>query len=113
MLRIGRPNVSLRAPLLYSYTRHVLMSKFLIIHSHLFYRRSLELQNSSLEAKMGLAMRDYAAHGGCFPIRLKNGLCVGVVTVSGLPQRDDHELVVEVLAELCGVELAAVALEKV
>jgi uncharacterized protein (UPF0303 family) len=35
---------------------------------------------------------------------------VGTVTVSGAPQRDDHNLVVEVLAKLCGVPLAEVAL---
>jgi uncharacterized protein (UPF0303 family) len=35
---------------------------------------------------------------------------VGVVTVSGLPQRADHELVVEALAARCGVPLAEVEL---
>ena len=36
--------------------------------------------------------------------------CVGAVTVSGLPQRVDHELVVEALAALAGVDLASVRL---
>ena len=39
----------------------------------------------------------YAAHGGCFPIILKGTGPVGTVTVSGLPQLDDHRLVVEAL----------------
>lgn len=37
----------------------------------------------------------YAAHGGAFPVRLRGTGVVGVVAVSGLPQADDHALVVE------------------
>jgi uncharacterized protein (UPF0303 family) len=73
--------------------------------------RWLELDSSSLESKMGLPPRDYASHGGSFPLRLAGSGCVGVVTVSGAPQRQDHAMVVEVLAEWCGVELAEVALD--
>jgi uncharacterized protein (UPF0303 family) len=47
----------------------------------------------------GLDFSDYVAHGGCFPIRTRSGEFVGTVTVSGLPQADDHALVVEVLSE--------------
>ena len=39
----------------------------------------------------------FGAHGGAFPITVRGAGVVGVVTVSGLPQRKDHELVVEVL----------------
>ena len=47
---------------------------------------------------------DYAAHGGSFPITLRNMGCIGAITVSGLPQRQDHALVVAVLAEHLGQE---------
>ena len=65
--------------------------------------RALELENSSLETKMGLPVRDYATHGGSVPIFLTSGVCIGAVTVSGLPQREDHELVIEALSAMCAV----------
>lgn len=74
--------------------------------------RSLALEDNSLEASMGLPPRDYASHGGSVPIFTSGGACIGAVTVSGLPQRVDHALVVEALAELCGVPLAEIALER-
>ncbi|GAA4753543.1 hypothetical protein GCM10023350_43520 [Nocardioides endophyticus] len=43
---------------------------------------------------------EYAAHGGAFPILLRGTGCIGTVAVSGLPQRDDHRLVVEALEQL-------------
>lgn len=62
------------------------------------------------ETLMGLPVRDFASHGGSFPIRVRGVGCVGVVTVSGVPQREDHAIVVEALAAMCGVALADVAL---
>jgi uncharacterized protein (UPF0303 family) len=59
--------------------------------------RELAHSNSSLEEKQGLPTIDYATHGGCVPIRVKGAGIIGCVTVSGLPQRDDHELAVEAI----------------
>ena len=42
----------------------------------------------------------YAAHGGCFPLYVKGVGAVATVTVSGLPQQQDHDLVVEALREI-------------
>ncbi|WP_349898171.1 heme-degrading domain-containing protein [Parafrigoribacterium soli] len=39
----------------------------------------------------------YAAHGGCFPIAIRDSGVIGTVTVSGLAQADDHALVVEAI----------------
>jgi len=59
---------------------------------------------------MGLPLRDYTAHGGSFPIRVVGVGTIGTVTVSGLPQRDDHAMLVEELAGMLGVPLSEVAL---
>lgn len=77
------------------------------------YAVGLELRRdeSSLESSMGLPTRDYAAHGGCFPVRVTGCGVVGTVTVSGLPQREDHALVVEVLARMLDHDLTALALD--
>lgn len=72
---------------------------------------SFEQEGKSLDALTGLPLRDYASHGGSFPLLLRGIGCVGAVTVSGLPQRKDHRLVVQVLAEMCGVDPVMVELE--
>jgi uncharacterized protein (UPF0303 family) len=74
--------------------------------------RALEKEGSTLEAKMGLPTRDYASHGGSVALLTTGGACIGAVTVSGLPQREDHSLVIEVLAALCSVPLSEIALAR-
>lgn len=73
--------------------------------------RSLERDGRTLEDTMGLPSRDYASHGGSFPLRVRDVGVVGVVTVSGAPQREDHHIVVMALAERCGIALAELALD--
>jgi uncharacterized protein (UPF0303 family) len=41
----------------------------------------------------------YAAHGGSFPVHVEGVGVVGAITVSGLPQLQDHRFVVEALEE--------------
>jgi len=59
----------------------------------------LAASGKSLADSMGAAAADYAAHGGCFPVVVPGVGLVGSVTVSGLPQKDDHDLVVEAIRE--------------
>jgi len=47
-----------------------------------------------------LPFTEYVAHGGAFPIRVRGTGIVGVLTVSGLAQEDDHALAVEALRAL-------------
>lgn len=74
------------------------------------YAIGLELQRDgrTLESKYGLGA-DYMAHGGSFPIRIARSLCVGAITVSGLPQRDDHDLLTRTLASFLSIEVAFLA----
>ncbi len=53
---------------------------------------------------------DFAWHGGCFPIRVQDLGVVATATVSGLPQREDHKLVTDVIADYLGVDLGEFAL---
>ncbi len=66
---------------------------------------------TTLQAKIGLDPKDYAPHGGCFPILLVGTGCVGTITVSGLPQRDDHNLVVAVLQDYLHLAAEDLALD--
>jgi uncharacterized protein (UPF0303 family) len=70
---------------------------------------SLKAKNQKLEEK-GLPLADFAAHGGSFPLRVAGAGVVGSVTVSGLAQRADHELVVEALCGLLGRNFAELRL---
>ncbi len=51
-------------------------------------------------AKHGLDPADFADHGGAVPIRIDGIGIVAVATVSGLPQVEDHRLVVRGLRAL-------------
>ncbi len=58
-------------------------------------------QGLTFEQKYSLPEADYATHGGAFPITVAGAGIIGSLTVSGLPQRADHELAVEgICAEL-------------
>ncbi|MBV8898806.1 MAG: heme-degrading domain-containing protein, partial [Verrucomicrobia bacterium] len=70
----------------------------------------LRQKNSNLADKYGLPMSDYAAHGGSFPLNVAGAGVIGSLTVSGLPQREDHELVVEALCAHLGRDYRELAL---
>ena len=61
------------------------------------YQLGLQLQQNktTFAEKYSLPDADYATHGGSFPIHVTGTGIIGSVTVSGLPQREDHNLVVE------------------
>jgi uncharacterized protein (UPF0303 family) len=69
-----------------------------------------KIKNETLFQSQGLPVADYATHGGSFPLTVTGAGVVGSVTVSGLPQRADHELVVEALCAVLGRDYAALKL---
>lgn len=54
-------------------------------------------RGTTFAAATELPLQEYAAHGGAFPVHVEGVGVVGVVTVSGLPQADDHALVTEAI----------------
>lgn len=74
-------------------------SKVVMRFGHSSYYWGMHLENSkmTLENNYFLDPNEYAAHGGSFPIILKETGVIGTITVSGLPSEEDHALVVEIL----------------
>ena len=73
--------------------------------------RKLELQGDTVESRYGIPAADHAPHGGSFPIKVAGVGCIGAVTVSGLPQREDHNMVVEALARMTGKDISTLRLD--
>jgi len=71
----------------------------------------LEQRQTSLFERWGLPVADYASHGGSIPLRSESAGFLGAITVSGLSQRDDHNLVVEALCAELGQDYAPLRLE--
>jgi len=63
-------------------------------HSSLFMRQASIERGTTFEAEFGLDPARYAAHGGAFPVVVRSVGPVGAVVVSGLPQLEDHRMVV-------------------
>lgn len=68
-------------------------------HSSFYMGTLYKSQGSNIAEKSLLDPTRYAPHGGAFPIIIKGVGVVGTVTVSGLPQAEDHQLVVRTLRE--------------
>ena len=71
-------------------------------HSSLLVRQASIERGTTFEAEFGLDPARYAAHGGGFPILVRDVGPVGVVVVSGLPQVEDHRMVVAALRSRLG-----------
>lgn len=76
------------------------------------YAVGLNLRNkgTTLLESQGLPKADYATHGGAFPLHVEGAGVIGCVTVSGLPQRSDHEFVVEALCAQLGRDYSTLKL---
>jgi uncharacterized protein (UPF0303 family) len=68
-------------------------------HSSFYMSQLLKSKGKSIEETYLISESLYAAHGGCFPIIVKGSGMIGTITVSGLPQEEDHKLVVQTIRD--------------
>lgn len=65
--------------------------------SSLSVKSDLKEGQMSLDKTFGLDERDFIAKGGSIPIFVKNAGMIGTITVSGLHDEEDHNIIVESL----------------
>lgn len=66
-------------------------------HSSFYMGQLLKSKGKSIEQAYLISETEYAPHGGCFPVIVKATGMVGTITVSGLPQEEDHKLVTQAI----------------
>ncbi|MCP4139599.1 MAG: heme-degrading domain-containing protein [Chloroflexi bacterium] len=66
-------------------------------HSSFYLGQLLKSEGKSIEEMFLLPENEFAPHGGSFPIIIKGTGAVGTITVSGLPQEEDHKVVVKAI----------------
>ena len=71
-------------------------------HSSYLVGTRFRVDGGDFDTDARLDTRLFAAHGGAFPVLVRDVGCVGSVAVSGLPQEVDHAVVVTVLREFLG-----------
>ena len=69
-------------------------------HSSYYEGQYSAAKNRDFEAIPHLDPKEYCAHGGSFPLRIKNCGIIGAVTVSGLPQETDHQLAIDAMRHI-------------
>lgn len=69
------------------------------------YRMVLEQQSPDRTFKVGegIDSADYVLAGGGFPVTVKGAGIIGVIAVSGLPEREDHGVIVGALCDHLGI----------
>jgi uncharacterized protein (UPF0303 family) len=65
--------------------------------------RRLAASDTKLDETLGVEPRLFASHGGAFPIRIRDVGVIGTITVSGLPQAEDHAFVTEMIEAFLGI----------
>jgi uncharacterized protein (UPF0303 family) len=75
-------------------------------HSSFYMGAYYKSRHTTIQDSALLDPREFAPHGGAFPIIIKRVGPVGTVTVSGLPQAEDHAFVVRILSEFLSIASA-------
>jgi uncharacterized protein (UPF0303 family) len=73
-------------------------------HSSFYMGQLLKSKDKSIEQAYLISESEYGPHGGCFPVIVKGTGMVGTITVSGLSQEEDHELVIQAIRDYLAQE---------
>ncbi|MBK5001330.1 heme-degrading domain-containing protein [Pseudomonas sp. S31] len=73
-------------------------------------RYQLALDKQDIAQRYHLSPAMYASVGGGFPLIVKGAGVIGSVTVSGLPDRQDHQIIVDALCRLLGHDRTGLSL---
>ena len=73
-------------------------------HSSFYIGHLLNSKGKTIEQAYLISEFEYAAHGGSFPVIVRDTGVVGTVTVSGLSQEEDHKLAVQVIRDYLAQE---------
>lgn len=73
-------------------------------HSSFYMGQLLKSKGKRIEEAYLISETEYAPHGGCFPVIVKGTGVVGTITISGLPQEEDHKLVVQAIRDYLAQE---------
>jgi uncharacterized protein (UPF0303 family) len=73
-------------------------------HSSFYMGQLLKSKGKRMEEAYLVSENVYAPHGGCFPVIVKDTGLIGTITVSGLPQEEDHKLVVQAIRDYLNQE---------
>ena len=66
-------------------------------HSSFYMGQLLKSKGKRIDEAYLISESEYAPHGGCFPVIIKDTGVIGTITVSGLQQEEDHKLVVQAI----------------
>lgn len=73
-------------------------------HSSFYMGQFLKSKGKRIEEVYLVSENLYAPHGGCFPVIVKGTGVIGTITVSGLPQEEDHKLAVQTIRDFLAQE---------
>ena len=65
--------------------------------SSLDVKNALQNQNMTLHETFALSPKKYLAKGGAIPVFVKNAGLVAIITVSGLSDVEDHQIIIDAL----------------
>jgi uncharacterized protein (UPF0303 family) len=64
-------------------------------HSSMYYHYYLLQEGKTIDERYHISAYEYSPYGGAFPMIVEGTGVIGTITVSGLPQEEDHRFVTE------------------